>query len=169
MLYLKQINLEDADKEFEAIKKIPENENGLENKYFNCNFKEFKDTIIPTLINNSKGVNLPERYVPCTWYFLWKDNNIVGLFKLRHYLTEELKNGSGHIGYAILNDYRGKGYASAGLKLLIDLCKTIIKEDEIYFSVRKTNIASLKVQLKNGATIVSENDDHFYTRIPIKK
>ena len=34
-----------------------------------------------------------------------------------------------------------------------------IKEDEIYLSVHKDNPASLKVQLKNGASIVGETEE----------
>lgn len=168
MLFLKQANLEDIEKEYNAVKKIPEDENGLENKYCNCSFNEFKTSVIKTLIDNSKGINLKEGYVPCTWYFLWQDDNIIGLYKLRHYLSDSLREGSGHIGYCILKEYRGNGYATKGLKLLLDICKDIVKEDEIYFRVRKSNIASLKVQLNNGAKIVNETDDHYFTRIKIK-
>ena len=35
MLYLKNINLEDVEEEYKAIKSIPAQENGFENKYHN--------------------------------------------------------------------------------------------------------------------------------------
>ena len=87
------------------------------------------------------------------YYFLWDDDKIVGLFKIRHYLNEFLANGPGHIGYSILSDFRGNGYATKGLRLAIDKCKKIICEDEIYLSVHKNNPISLKVQKNNGAYI----------------
>lgn len=62
---------------------------------------------------------------------------IVGLFKIRHYLNDFLRKGAGHIGYGILPEYRGKGYAKKGLVLAIEKCKEIIKENEIYLSVHK--------------------------------
>lgn len=99
---------------------------------------------------------------------MWEDQEIVGLFKIRHYLNDFLANGPGHIGYAILPKYRGRGYATKGLALAIKECKKIIPEDEIYLSVHKDNPSSLKVQEKNGAYIVGETEKEFLTRIKIQ-
>ena len=167
MIYLKEINLEDIDKEYEAIKCILPDENGFTNEYYNCSKKEFKDEIIPTLINYSKGINLREGFVPGTEFFLWDDDKIVGLFRIRHYLNDTLKEGAGHIGCTILKQYRGSGYATKGLKLAIEKCKSIIKENEIYLRVKKYNQASLKVQLKCGAKIVKEDEEYYYLRIKL--
>jgi len=168
MLYLKAANLEDIVKEYEAIIKIPENENGYCNNYYNCTKEEFEHKILPTLIEHSKGINIPKGNVPDTYYFLWDNNEIVGLFKIRHYLNDFLRNGAGHIGYGILPQYRGKGYATKGLALAISICKDLIKEDEIYLSVNKDNPISLKVQKANGAYIVGENEAEYYTRIKLR-
>ena len=84
------------------------------------------------------------------------------------YLNDFLREGAGHIGYGIGKDYRGKGYASEGLRLTIEKAWEIIKEDEIYMSVHKDNPASLQVQKKNGAYIHHEDDKEFYTRIKRK-
>ena len=92
----------------------------------------------------------------------------MGLFRIRHRLTEGLAKGAGHIGYGIRKEFRGKGYATEGLRLTIEKARSIIKEDEIYMSVHKDNPSSLKVQLKNGAYIHHEDENEFYTRIRIK-
>lgn len=168
MLSLKKINLKDIEEEYNAITSIPEQENGFENKYYNVTKEEFVNQVIPKLLKNSEGLELPDGYVPDTYFFLWNDNKIVGLFKIRHYLNDFLKKGPGHIGYGILPEYRGKGYAKQGLILAIEKCKDLIKEDEIYLSVRKDNPASLKVQLDCGAYITGETDDHYLTRIKLK-
>ena len=115
----------------------------------------------------SRSVGLPEAYVPDTVYVLEDDQgNYVGIFNLRHYLNDALRNGAGHIGYGIRKEYRGKGYASAGLALVLEEARKIVPEDEICFSVNKDNPASLKVQLKNGARIDHEDEKEYYTRIP---
>ena len=44
-----------------------------------------------------------------------------------------------------------------------------MQEDELYLSVNKSNPASLRVQLHNGAYIHHEDDEHYYTRIPRPK
>ena len=41
----------------------------------------------------------------------------------------------------------------------------MIRENEIYMSVRKDNPASLKVQMKNGAYIHHEDERKLYTGI----
>ena len=76
-----------------------------------------------------------------------------------------LRQYHGHIGYGIKREYRGKGYGSKGLSLLLEIGKDIIKEDEFYLSVHKDNTASIKVQKNNGARIVREDELNYYTRI----
>ena len=169
MLYLKKVNFDDAEEEYKAIKAMPANENGFENKYYDVTKEEFVNEVIPTLLKNSEGLELPEGYVPDTYFFLWDDDKIVGLFKIRHYLNDFLRKGPGHIGYGILPEYRGKGYAKQGLILAIEKSKELVKEDELYFEVRKDNPASLRVQLSCGAFIAGETDEEYLTRIKLKE
>lgn len=165
MLYLKEANYDDIEKEYEFITNTPKDENGFVNPDFGCSKEDFRNRILPDYINKSKGIGLSENRVPGTKFFLWNDDEIVGLFKIRHYLTETLANGAGHIGYGIKKEYRGRGYASEGLKLSIEKARSIVKEEEIYMSVHKDNPASLKVQMKNGAYIHHEDEKEFFTRI----
>ena len=76
-----------------------------------------------------------------------------------------LKNGSGHIGFGIGKEYRNQGYATRGLQLAVQELKKMMLEDEIYMSVNKNNLASIKVQENNGAYIHHEDDENYYTRI----
>ena len=105
MLFLKEANLNDYEKEYEAMKQFPADENGFTdengfiNEYYGVSKKEFVEKILPTLINQSKGIDLPDGYVPCTYYFLWDEEEIVGLFKVRHWL-----NGASVI-YSDENEY----------------------------------------------------------------
>jgi len=167
MIYLKEANVDDTEKEYEFLKDTPTNENGFENKYYGLSYEDFINQALPQIIEVSKGIDLPNGYVPETFYFLWDDNNIVGLFKIRHYLTDYLRNGAGHIGYGIHKNYRGKGYANKGLALAIEKAKDVIKEKEIYLSVHIDNPASLKVQLNNKAYIHHFDEKENYTRIKI--
>lgn len=165
MLYLKEANMEDVELEYDFITNTPENENGFTNSAFGWSRENFENVILPGYINCANGIGLPEGWVPETELFLWDNDKIVGLFRIRHYLTESLANGAGHIGYGIRKEFRGNGYASTGLKLAIEKAWNLIKEDEIYMSVNKKNNASIRVQLKNGAVIHHEDDEEYYTRI----
>lgn len=165
ILYLKEANMEDVDQEYDLVTNTPEDENGFTNSVFGCSREEFEKVVLPGYINASKGIGLREGWVPETEYFLWEDDTIVGWFRIRHYLTQMLANGAGHIGYSIKKEYRGKGYATEGLKLTVEKAWGIIPEAEIYMTVHKENPASLRVQMKNGAYIHHEDEREYYTRI----
>jgi predicted acetyltransferase len=164
MFSLKPANTADIEKEYTFVRDIPADENGFINDYPEISREDFDDAL-DTLIANSYGERLPEGYVPATTYFLWYDDEIVGEFQLRHHLCPSLTDGSGHIGYYIAPKYRGKGYASEGLRLLIEEARKTIPEDEIYLRVRKSNPASLKVMQKNGGYVHHEDDSSYFVRI----
>ena len=145
MIYLKKANLEDAKKEYELTQKIPAEENDYINNSFGVSYEDFVSRVIPRWLDYDKGVNLEENRVPDTYYFLWVDDTPVGIFKLRHFLNDWLRNNSGHVGYGIAKEYRGHGYATEGLRLIIEEARKLpIDTDELYLSVLKNNPASLK-------------------------
>ncbi|MBQ8176589.1 MAG: GNAT family N-acetyltransferase [Oscillospiraceae bacterium] len=165
MVYLKEANFDDIEKEYVFVRDMPEDENGLTNPWHGVSRKEFEQTALKAMIDSAKGVNLPEGYVPETFFFLWNDDEIVGQFRIRHYLCKPLIEGAGHIGYFIGKAFRGNGYATEGLRLTLLEAAKIVPEDEIYLRVNKSNPASLRVMLKNGGYIHHEDEDKYYVRI----
>lgn len=167
-VYLKKANFEDAKKEWNLVQKIPENENGFENKFSGVSFEEFVDKVLPRWHDYEQGKNMDEGHVPDSHYFLWVDDEPVGLFNLRHKLNDALRKGPGHIGYGIAAEYRGRNYATEGLRLLLEEARKLpLDTDEAYLSVLKSNPASLKVMLKNGGYVASEDDDQYLVRIKL--
>ncbi|MBR4164347.1 MAG: GNAT family N-acetyltransferase [Solobacterium sp.] len=165
MLYLKEANFEDLEKEWLFVKDMPEDENGLTNEWHGISPEAFRQKALPDMIRYAKGINLPEWMVPETFLFLWEDDSIIGQFRIRHYLNEALRTGAGHIGYYIGKEYRGRGYGTKGLKLTLQIAKDIIPEEEVYLRVNQNNPASLRVMLKNGGRIVGENEGKYFVRI----
>lgn len=161
---LKALAPEDAKAIWKALQEIPP-ENGLENECFGMSFERFVTEMIPRRLAYSRGEGLKPGRVPDTWYFLWDEGKIVAWFKFRHYLTEGLAAGGGHIGYGVCQSARGRGYASKGLNLMLEKAWAVVPEDEIYMSCNKDNPASLRVQLKNGAYIHHKTENEFFTRI----
>ena len=162
---LRKINIKDAKAQWAYTTNLPEDENGLTNPFYGVSYDEYIKNVLPTLISYEHPVNMPDWFVPETYYYLWDGERLVGEFRIRHYLTEALRNGAGHIGYSISKNDRGKGYGTVGLRLTIQIAKRIIPEDEIYLRVNKDNIASQKVMLNNGAYRVKEDKDHYFMRI----
>lgn len=166
-LKLVEIDQVDVMESYACYQRFEENENGFVNEVYGMTMDEYR-IYLEKYQQKKKGIGLADWEVVQTVYMLMEKERAVGIFKLRHYLTKKLQEGAGHIGYGICKSDRGKGYASEGLNLLIDVAKKVIAEDEIYFSVSKNNTASYRVQLKNGAYQHHEDDDHIYTRIKIK-
>ena len=166
MLYVKKANLEDIEKEWVFVRDMPEDENGLTNAWSGISHDDFENKALPDMLRFSRGENLPDWMVPETFLFLWEDDTIVGQFRIRHYLCESLRTGAGHIGYCVGRDFRGRGYGTEGLRLALEAAGKIVPEDEIFLRVNRDNPASLRVMLKNGGRIVSEDAEKFYVRIP---
>ena len=169
LVELKEANWADLDKEWRFCRAMPEDENGLVSKWAGISREEFVTAALPKMLAFSKGEDLPEGYVPDTTYFLWNEGEIVGQFRLRHYLNDALRRGAGHIGYYIAPPYRGKNLASEGLRLLLEKASDIVPEKEFYLRLRKGNLASLRVMEKNGGTVAEEDPMYLYVRIPKPK
>ena len=110
------------------------------------NFEE----MVQFLMDNEKGVNIPDGWVPdSTYWLLNNEKRIIGAVNIRHQLTELLFNSGGHIGYGIRPSDRRKGYATKLLSLSLEKAKELgIKK--VLVVCDKTNVGSLKVITNNN-------------------
>ena len=129
------IRVQDSDyrKAYELYMTFDKDENGFINSVYGYDYDKFLEWI-EMKRNWSMGKGLPEGFVPDTSFVLSVDGEYVGVFNLRHYLNDFLRNGPGHIGYGISKKYRRKGYATAGLKLALGKAREI-GIHEAYLSV----------------------------------
>ena len=156
----------DEDRAYELFQQFPPEENGFENAAAGMTLPEFRVYLHGLKDEQDEGKLRPGR-VPQTKYVLVDDVGVcVGIFNLRHRLNEHLRQGAGHIGYGIAPAFRGRGYATEGLRLVLDRARELgIRE--AYLSVHKDNLASLKVQQRLGARIDHEDEREYYTRIAL--
>lgn len=157
MLILRKVGY-DLDKEWKFIKDMPIEENGMTNPLHGISLCEFKECIVPKMKKYSRGENTPDWMVPETSLFLWDEYDVIGLFRIRHHLNDELKDSVGHISFCIAKQYRRRGYGTEGFKLTLDFARNLVREDEFLLSVNTDNPASLKIILKNGGKIIREDD-----------
>ena len=95
--------LADQERAFDLFAKFPAEETGFENPAAGMNRERFA-AYVRGLRDESLGVGLPDGWVPATKYILVNDEgDYVGIFNLRHRLTDFLRNGPGHIGYGVAN------------------------------------------------------------------
>ena len=97
---------------------------------------------------------VPKGLVPSSTYLgiREKDNYIVGMIDIRHYLNEYLTQVGGHIGYGVRKTERNKGYAKQMLKLALKKCKEL-KIKKVLITCDEDNIASEKVILSANAKL----------------
>ena len=106
------------------------------------------------LKKRSNEDTVPEGLVPSSTYLgvREKDNYIVGMIDIRHYLNEYLTQVGGNIGYGIRKTERNKGYAKQMLKLALEKCKEL-KIKKVLITCDEDNIASEKVILSANAKL----------------
>ena len=166
---MKLMKLDASRDVYEYLTKVPANENGFENEFAGCMYEEFQ-RLTELAEKQSRGEGLPEGYVPQTIYILRNEEDVpVGVFHFRQHLCPALRQHSGHIGYSIREGYRGRGYATEGLRLMIEEAKKTVPEHELLIGALKSNEASLAVQRKNGALPVLETEDYVLNRIPLDR
>ena len=115
------------------------------------NFSSIEDWL-EELKKRSSEATVPEGLVPSSTYLgvREKDNYIVGMIDIRHYLNEYLTQIGGNIGYSVRKTERNKGYAKQMLKLALEKCKEL-KIKKILITCDEDNIASKKVILSANA------------------
>jgi predicted acetyltransferase len=124
---------------------------------YSINQRDFNfETLIQSLINESKGIDLADDWVPASTFFLIDNNNkILGATNIRHRLTEALKIEGGHIGYGIRPGQRSKGYGTKILKLALQKIKEM-GINKILITCNKENTHSAKVITNNDGKLDSE-------------
>ena len=160
---LVQLSPNDGRQEYELLQRIGSNENAFTNPVHGMSFEEYKEWLIQQDLW-SRGENLPSGFVGQTCYWLKKDDQVIGMGKIRHALTEQSRKKGGNIGYAVAPEYRGKGYGNVILSLLIQKADELgIKEKVL--TVEKYNWSSAKVIEKNGGVLFHENECRWFYKI----
>ena len=156
---LKQLSIDMGQKEYEMLQGLLDEENGFTNPAYQVSNEEYKKWL-QREDDYSRGESLPDGWVPCTTYFLYIDDMPVGYGRIRHQSNEELEKvkGVGNFGYGISKQYRGKGYGNILFAELLEKCKDF-GYMEIKLFPHKSNVATLKIMMKNGGKIIGDFDE----------
>lgn len=107
---------------------------------------------IQRCIDSDQGVNLPSGRVPQTTYLLLRDERCIGIARMRHALTDELRELGGHVGYYVHPDFRRYGNGSSLLALVLQrLTKHGVGQALI--TCDEDNLGSIGVIEKNGGEL----------------
>ena len=106
------------------------------------------------LLDEERGVNLKEGWVPCTHRWLVEPNGaVVGVTRLRHHIdTPFLASEAGHIGYDVAPSSRGKGYGVLALEVALREARRL-GIDRVLLVADESNAASRRVIERCGGEL----------------
>ncbi|MFW5688561.1 MAG: GNAT family N-acetyltransferase [Spirochaetota bacterium] len=146
------------------IQEIGPGENGFHNAGYGVPFSRF-ERFLMRLVEAHLGRGLPEGHVPQTTYWGFAGDHPIGIVKLRHWLTDALRQTGGHIGYSIRPHERRRGYA-------VQMLGCALREasrrgiDRALITVNEENRASWRVVEANGGELVQRSDGKRYYETP---
>lgn len=161
MLYLQSVSLADGREFYDMLQHIGPKENGFINHACGIPYDEFP-AYIAKKVDMARGVGLEDWQVPASTFWLMADGVPVGQGNLRHRLTDALREAGGHIGYAVADHHRGKGYGKALLRLLLEEARRMGITEEILVTVYPGNIPSRRVAEANGGQLRRETEERVY-------
>ncbi|MCL2605418.1 MAG: GNAT family N-acetyltransferase [Defluviitaleaceae bacterium] len=165
MLLLKKLTTNDGKEVYDMLQQIESNDHGFMNDVKGMSYDEYTQWLKQN-DDCSNNIGLQIGRVPQTTFWLYDGSTPVGIGRIRHYLTDALKENGGHVGYAIASSYRGNGYGNTILKLLLNECREM-GIFEILLDPYKHNEASNKVIRNNGGKLFKETDNKNYYTIDI--
>ena len=101
----------------------------------------------------ARGEGLPPGHVPSTFLFAFEGPRIVGRTSIRHALNDFLLRVGGHIGYAVVPEFRRRGYATAILRQSIELAHRTFGLARVLVICDDDNVASIRTIEKNGGVL----------------
>lgn len=165
---LRPLSVDDGADIYEMLQDIPNGENGFVNRMNGESYEVFREWLVRQ-VRSSQSIDLIDGWlVPQNTYWLYADGRPVGIGRIRHYLTDALRQAGGNIGYAVRKSERGKGYGNKLLSLLLAECRKR-NMDRVLITVRNHNAASIRVALKNGGVIDHKNDIRHFIWIDLKE
>jgi predicted acetyltransferase len=108
---------------------------------------------LEVLGEQARGIDVPRDYVPTTFLFGFVSDRIVGRVSIRHHLNPVLERRGGHIGYVVVPEFRGRGYATAMLRKALRIAGDELGLSRVLVTCDDDNIASMRTIEKCGGVL----------------
>ncbi len=158
---IRKLSIEDGEDIYQMLQHIPADENGFINSVNGKTFEEYKEWLAGSVKNSLQEGIVDGWKVPETVYWLFEAGKPAGYGKIRHFLTEQLLNNGGNIGYSIVPSARNRGLGKVFLRHLIEESKGIGMK-QLLLTVREQNKASIAVAMANHGVIEKIESGRYY-------
>ena len=163
---LRKLAVTDGTDIYEMLQELPADENGFINRAAGMRFDEYQEWL-KHKVQESEQVGLVDGWkVPSTTFWLYEDGRPVGCGNLRHFLTDQLLEQGGNIGYSIRPSDRNRGLGKTLLSLLIKESRKM-GMDKVLLTINIKNTPSLHVALANGGKIEKATSERNYVWIEL--
>ena len=157
MLSLRALTEEDGRDVYEMLQDIGADENGYVNRVHGMRYADYR-AWLKQCLSYDLPENRPDWMVQQSTFWLYDGDRPVGMGKIRHTLTDALRENGGHIGYAIRRSARGQGYGTRLLPLLLTECRKL-GIPRVLLTAHADNVPSRRVIERAGGVLERENGE----------
>ena len=165
---LKKLSIHDGQDIYEMLQELPADENGFVNSVHGKTYEEYQAWLASCAKSSEQSGLIDGWKVPQTTFWLYEDGQPVGMGKVRHILTDALREHGGHVGYAIRPSARNRGLGKKLLALLAVESRKL-GLDQLLLTIQNQNTASIRTALANGGRIEKITEDRHYIRMDLSK
>lgn len=111
------------------------------------------DELFRLMETRERGEDLPEGFVPESFFWMVEGDRFLAQITFRHRLTPGLERFGGHIGYAVRHSEWNKGIGTEMLRQLLVFLREQETVDRVLITCNDENIGSARVIEKNGGVL----------------
>lgn len=108
---------------------------------------------LAVLAARRRGDALPPDQVASTFLLAFVGARIVGRVAIRHRLTPVLERIGGHIGYAVVAEFRRRGHATEILRQALVIAREELGLARVLVTCDDDNVGSIRVIERNGGVL----------------
>ena len=163
---IRKLTIHDGWDIYEMLQELPADENGFVNSVHGKTYDEYQAWLQGAARNAEQSGIIDGWKVPGTTFWLFENGKPVGFGKVRHFLTDALREHGGNVGYAIRPSARGRGLGRKFLALLMVESKKL-GVDQLLLTIQNQNAPSIRVALANGGCVEKVTADRHYIWIDL--
>ncbi|AMY07021.1 putative acetyltransferase [Luteitalea pratensis] len=110
---------------------------------------------LEVLAERARGEELLPGHVASTFLFAFAGPRIVGRVSIRHALNPYLERVGGHIGYAVVPEFRRRGVATEMLRQALVIARDRLALGRVLVTCDDDNVGSIRTIEKNGGVLES--------------